>query len=192
MKINKIMRIDKILLTICLLLPIGLSGCQAKPETPAKTEEPTNVTRTTPEPATKNTPQTPATPANVIQTQTGPDGLPVNLAKAQVNGDILTVEVHYSGLPPNQNGGNKFETRRVPISGVSYVDDATSKKYSVLKDSSGVWQAAPIDREDIHFVSKTGSPQVVWFKFPAPPAESQTVSITIPNVGPFNGVRVQR
>jgi hypothetical protein len=130
--------------------------------------------------------------SGAIQTQAGPDGSQVNLVKAAVTGKLLTIELLYS-VPSN------YEDRiyeDYPIEQVSYIDDATSQRYGVVKDQSGTWMASPtLEEAEVQKFSigiEANEPQVVWFKFPAPPESAQTISINIPEVGPFDGVTVQR
>lgn len=128
---------------------------------------------------------TPAPIEAAIQEQPGPGGSRVALNRVQVTGDVLTVQLTYSGGRPTYNYVN--------VSGVSVIDDATSQKISVLKDGEGKWLAAPMSGDNqVRAEIGQPSPSIVWFKFPAPPATSRTVSINIPEVGPFDGVPVTR
>ena len=125
-----------------------------------------------------------AAPAS-IQTQPGPKGAQVSLNKVAVTGDIMTVALSYSG------GECCAYT---PVDKVSAIDDATSQRLGVLKDNAGNWMAAPLysNNSEIRVEGSKDSPAQVWFKFPAPPATSKTVSITIPEVAPFDAVPVTR
>ncbi|CAN5312260.1 hypothetical protein BH10PSE1_BH10PSE1_00070 [soil metagenome] len=124
-----------------------------------------------------------------IQTQAGPAGMQVALVKAQVTGSVLTVQLSYS------IGTDDFASDRFRAEEVAVIDDTTSQRYGVLRDATGRWTASPLESPTSDFVTASthaGAPAVVWFKFPAPPPTSPTVSITIPGVGPFDGVTVQR
>lgn len=132
-----------------------------------------------PEPA----PAPPPAPA-AIQTQPGPEGAQVALNRVAVTGDILTVALSFSG-------GECCSY--LPIEEVSVIDDATSQRIGVLKDNAGQWMAAPLyNGKEVRVEGSKTSPSQVWFKFPAPPATSKTVSITIPKVAPFDAVPVAR
>lgn len=124
---------------------------------------------------------TPVTPA--IQTQTGPGGSQVALNKVAVTGDIMTVSMTFTG------GTCCTYTK---VDQVSAIDDATSQRIGVLKDNAGNWMAAPMYSNDKEVRIDPSKPAVVWFKFPAPPATSKTVSITLPEVAPFDAVPVTR
>lgn len=130
----------------------------------------------------------PAPPqAAPVQTQPGPKGTTVDLVRASVTGDVLTVALTYR----KEKNDCCFYTK---IDEVSVIDDATSQRIGVLKDDQGKWMAAPLyqsDPDQIFFPINDGSAQV-WFKFPAPAAGSKTVSINIPEVLPFDAVPITR
>ena len=122
-----------------------------------------------------------------IQTQPGPYGSEVQLLKAKVAGQILHVSLLY--LPSSE------EKNKVPwnsIEEVSYIDDNTAQLYGVLKDEaeSYLFSAKYINGEQFGIPVDETTP--VWFKFPAPSPETQTISINIPGVGPFVEVPLQR
>lgn len=132
------------------------------------------------------TPSPTPTAAAAIQQQPGPNGSQVSLNRVSVTGDVLTVLVSYIGGKP--------AISFYPVDRVSVIDDATSQQLGILKDGQGHPLAAPLGSDDkqVSAITGQGTPTVVWFKFPAPPATSKTVSINIPEVGPFDGVPVTR
>ncbi|MDP1872936.1 hypothetical protein [Phenylobacterium sp.] len=174
----------------CALL---LAGCGDREE-PAEPVDPVAeaaAARAEPSPlAAQNAAPAPARPAaTTIQTNTGPDGTQVDLTRVRVTGNVLTVELSY------RPAGNDTQWVYLDADEVSIIDDATSQRYGVLRDDSNQWMAAPLQsasRDRLSVQLRRGQPGIVWFKFPAPPAGSPTVSINIPNVGPFDGVAVQR
>jgi hypothetical protein len=124
----------------------------------------------------------PVTP--VIQTQPGPKGHSVALNKVAVAGDILTVATTFSG---------GVCCSRAKLDEVSLIDDATSQRITVLKDNAGNWMAGPLDSGGKEVIAgDSGKTTQIWFKFPAPPLTTKTVSITIPGVAPFDAVPVTR
>ena len=131
---------------------------------------------------------TPATAA--LDTQPGPKGTQVALIKALVRGDILTVELHYT-IGANADSSPIIYEK---MDQINYIDDATSKKYGVLKDQEGTYMASPLrsDNKELRISTSKAGPAIVTIKFPAPPPTSQTISLTIPEVGSFDGVAVQR
>lgn len=128
----------------------------------------------------------PANPA--IRTAAGPEGTTVELTRMQVTGNIMTVELRYS--PPAGATGSQWVY--FPLNEVSLIDDATSQRYGVLQDEQKHWMASPLSGGRIALAMRDGNSALVWFKFPAPPASSPTVSVNIPSVSPFDGVPVTR
>ncbi len=164
-----------------------------------------SCTQSTPPAETANTPPTaapdaanptiaqpapaPAPASTPIASQPGPQGSQWNLTKAAVTGNLLTVQFL---VKPASDKNLFFIDQK--IEDVSVVDDTTSQRYSVLKDDTGKPMASPVASTGrvLHLNIDRGSQAVVWLKFPAPPAGSATVSINIPDVGPFDGVTVRR
>ncbi|APR53642.1 hypothetical protein CA223_19560 [Sphingomonas koreensis] len=166
-----------------------LAACKAAPETNQATPaasapveaEVSGVTRT--DVAASPTP-VPA-PQAAIRTEPGPQGSQVALNKVAVTGDVMTVQLSYTG-----GTGSQY----LKVDDISVIDDASARQLGVLKDASGKPLAAPLSsgsRDNLSFALGR-SPQIVWLKFPAPPATSKTVSINLPGVVPFDGVLVTR
>jgi hypothetical protein len=65
------------------------------------------------------------------------------------------------------------------------IDPAENKKYLVLTDSSNGRIAEVFEGE-----IAPGAQRIAWAKFPAPPAGSTKVSVTIPKFAPFEDVPV--
>lgn len=184
------------------LLALSMAACNpnntaATTETPAATPPaaPPAAPETAPpaaggvERAETVAPLAPATPTLAIQP--GPKGTQVALTKVRVIGDILTVELQAS-LPASADANS--ETVRADIDQVSYIDDATSRKYNVLKDQSGMYMALPLDysKKGVSAIARKSGPGIMSFKFPAPPATSTTLSLSLPGVGSFDGIAIQR
>lgn len=177
------------MLKLSLALIVPLAACNAAPEpdqaSPAATEplegSASGVTRAevTPSPTAQAAPT-----AAAIQTQPALYGAHAALDKVAVTGDVLTVQLTYSGGESSQV---------IKLDEVSMIDDASARQIGVLKDNTGKWLAAPLSNTGKELlVYSANSPAVVWLKFPAPPATSKTVSINIPGTAPFDGVPVTR
>lgn len=172
---------------VLLALTVPLAACSVRDEAENTTEatataEPTGVTR---EEVAAPTPTPTPLAAPVIQSQPGPENNTVALNKVAVTGDILTVSMTFSG--------SRSCCVHIPVDDVSVIDDATSQRISVLKDNTGKYMAAPLESGGRNVgPADYDKPGVVWFKFPAPPATSKTVSIAIPGVAPFDAVPVTR
>lgn len=139
-----------------------------------------------PAPTPTPTPAPAPTPA-AIQVQPGPAGSQVSLTRVAVTGDILTVSLAYA-----RPGMTDAAYDHPKLNEVSVIDDATSQRIGVLKDNNGQWLAAPLGTAGTLDLQLKQTPQIVWFKFPAPPPTTKTVSINIPNVAPFDGVPIAR
>jgi hypothetical protein len=164
-----------------------LTACGPKPaDTPAgNTTTPPEGTVTREEVKPEAPPPAPITQP-VIQTQPGPHGSTVTLNKATVTGDVLTIQLTYG---PVQG----FHSQYLKLDEVSLVDDATAQRISVLKDNADNWLAAPLASGGKALNVVLGdTPAIVWFKFPAPPATSKTVSLNLPEAAPFDGIPVTR
>jgi len=132
-------------------------------------------------------------PPAILSSKKGSNGSQVDLLKAQVFGDTLTVELQYkAGSEANRIAST------YPIDQVSVIDEATAKTYSVLKDQSGSYRASPLQTGqgkqfiNIPIPSDKDKPVSVWFKFAAPPIDTKTISITIPDVGSYKNIGVYR
>ncbi|WP_432769207.1 MAG: hypothetical protein HEQ22_00255 [Sphingopyxis sp.] len=167
---------------------IALAGCNVSekptyPEDTAATASDTGVTRepmATPDPAPVA--RMPAQAA--IQSQPGPDGSQVDLLKVAVTGDILTVTLRCSSA-------EKYNSQSFNVEKISVIDDATSQRLGVLKDDNADWMASNVSGNFLRTDCEV-KPGIIWAKFPAPPVTSPTVSINLPEVGPFDGVPVTR
>lgn len=166
----------------------GLAACDAKKADDTAAPEQANPTIAA-APANPAAAPAPAsqTPVQAIQTQPGPGGTSVALERVAVTGNILTVQLRYIG---GETNNQMFD-----IEQASVIDDATSNRIGVLKDQEGAYMASPllaVKSDKMNILYGRDTPAIVWFKFPAPPATSATVSINIPGVAPFDGVAVTR
>lgn len=67
------------------------------------------------------------------------------------------------------------------------LDAAGGKKYEVLTDSDG----NPLASSNTSYsLDKTGDTHKAWYKFPAPPAEVTSVSLTLKNCEPLEDVAI--
>jgi len=78
-----------------------------------------------------------------------------------------------------------------PALGMNFLDPATKKKHTMLKDDQGYLVA------DMHLPAalKVGPNQIfsTWAKFPAPPDSSKVVTVIIPRTNePFEDVPISQ
>lgn len=170
------------LLALCLV-----AACKQQPSPDTGTAQPpATEAATNPTVALQTAPPPAVAP---IATQIGPKGSQWDLSRVAVTGNVLTVQFNV------RTGDENLWNPSLPLSDVSVVDDATSQRYSPLQDNSGKPMAAPLNTQNdqkLKLDIKKNSNGVIWVKFPAPPVTSQTVSINIPEVAPFDGVAIQR
>ncbi|MEG3179797.1 hypothetical protein [Sphingomonas sp. LT1P40] len=173
-------------LPVAALLP--LVACSVAPESNQTTSATTAPVETSASGVTRAEVVPSPTPTvaaqTVIQTQPASSGTQVALNKVAVTGDVLTVQLTYTGGTASQV---------IAADEVSVIDDANARQLGVLKDNAGKWLAAPLTSSGDQLIFSSGrAPVIVWFKFPAPAGDSKTVSINIPGTAPFDGVPVTR
>ncbi|OAM23827.1 phosphoribosylglycinamide synthetase [Eikenella corrodens] len=159
------------------------------PAPPAPTPTPASNPSLIREPAAPQQQQDPA--AQAIQSKPFGQGT-LALTKAKVVGQILNVEFMY--IPPkNERGDYKFTNEHSgKITDFAYVDEATSKRISLLQDESGKYMTDPAAGVS-NTIGLTGnSPKIIALKFPAPPETSPTITIDFPGAGSFDSVPVSR
>lgn len=132
--------------------------------------------------------------AEALQTQYHDSGAEVHAVKAKVADGVLTVIIRYQ----NDTGGKIEED--FPLSEVYYIDPEENKKYSVLRDENGKWIANPVNNQgkigvvgrDWGLDIENGQAKIMWFKFPEPASDSDTINFVVPNVTPFDGLAISR
>ena len=126
--------------------------------------------------------------ADPLQTQMSMSGdMDVDVIKASILDNIFTVVLVY------RNNGEAKERIYYNFAGVYFIDDTEKKKYHVLKDSNNRWIGAPMNSAgDISKKIAAGGKQLVWFKFPAPPATVESINLVIPGVLPFEELAISR
>lgn len=199
------MRVSQSALVVLSALAL-LTACQKEPEPtpppqpqeqapnpnpapPAPTPTPASNPSLIREPAAPQQQQDPA--AQAIQSKPFGQGT-LALTKVKVVGQILNVEFMY--IPPkNERGDYKFTNEHSgKITDFAYVDEATSKRISLLQDESGKYMTDPAAGVS-NTIGLTGnSPKIIALKFPAPPETSTTITIDFPGAGSFDSVPVGR
>ena len=126
--------------------------------------------------------------ADPLQTQMSMSGdMDVEVLKASILDNIFTIVLLY------RNNGEAKERIYYNFAAVYFIDDTEKKKYHVLKDSNNEWIGAPMNSAgDISRKIAAGGKQLVWFKFPAPPAAVKSINLVIPGVLPFEELAISR
>lgn len=191
----------KLLPLICTAI-LGLTACQR--EDVSEPQQPAAEIQTAPAPSQEPTPATtgndlirqePAPTAPAIQAmQSKPyNNTTVHLTKARVASPILTVEFVFK--PPRKPDGkydyvDRYESA---FDDLAYIDEASAQKVSLLQDENGKFSATPTSSngKTLH-ISGSNKMTTVTLKYPAPPAETQTISINLPQIGSFDGIVISR
>jgi hypothetical protein len=190
------------LLTACQKEPAPTPAPQAQAQAPNSNPAPPAPSAPAPETAPASNPslireqaapapQQQDSAAQAIQSKPFGQGT-LALTKVKVVGQILNVEFMY--IPPkNEKGDYKFTNEHSgKLTDFAYIDEATSKRISLLQDESGKYMTDPAAGVS-NTISLAGStPKVIALKFPAPPETSPTITIDFPGAGSFDSVPVGR
>lgn len=197
----------RLVMTLPLLCAtaFGLTACQKEAPPAPQPQETQAAPNPNPDPAPAPQPaatgndlirQAPAPTAPAIQAmQSKPyNETTVHLTKARVAGPILTVEFVFE--PPRKPDGkydyvNSYEAK---FEELAYIDEASAQKVSILQDENGKYSGSPTlgSLGDTLYVSGSGNMTTVTLKYPAPPEQTQTISITLPKIGSFDGITITR
>lgn len=191
---------------ICTAL-LGLSACQKEeapaqqaaeqnqpaPAQPAANQQSGNATSGE-DLMRKEAPAQPAQGSKIQAIQSKPyNKSTVHLTKAKVVGPILTVEFVFE---PERKPSGDYEylsPYNARLADLSYIDEASAQKVGLLQDESGKFSASPTNRDGKELFMSGGSRMTaVTLKYPAPPANTQTISIDLPEVGSFDSIPVTR
>ena len=129
--------------------------------------------------------------AAVLQTQMGANAnAEVDLIKAQVSGDIMTIILMF-----RNTAGKRIEFD-MNTAETYYIDKAANKKFFMLKDTEKKWVASNVryysSSSSFKFEIKKEGKKLIWMKFPSPAAGVDTIDFSIPGVLPFDGLKVSR
>lgn len=111
----------------------------------------------------------------------------MNVTKVSVVGSILNVELILDNSEKNAININ------FPPSTIYYIDDATAKKNSLLKDDAGQFMITPT-KADGQKIWYLGSDKIVLIslKFAVPAPDSKTISLTLGDYGSFDALPITR
>lgn len=116
----------------------------------------------------------------------------IHLMKAKVVGAILHVE--FVAVPHKKGDGSygSLSISTHKLKNFDYIDEATSKKVTLLQDEDGKYMADPLSGTGDELLVSGSQPKTLSLKFPAPPETSPTITIDFPGVGAFDSVPVSR
>lgn len=132
----------------------------------------------------------PASPAqeSVLASQvTNWNGVVAEVTEFRRKGNTLTVKVRL-----RNQGGAEIQPE-IRYEEVYVMDLAAGKKYTTLQDEAGSYIAALRSgwKDRWYDTLKPGQSQLLWMKFPAPPAEVRAVTLQIPGMPPFEDLAIQ-
>ncbi|MDP9267178.1 MAG: hypothetical protein M3P27_02490 [Acidobacteriota bacterium] len=188
----------------CAVLLLMVAGC-SKSEPAAETAKPAAQSAAQPAPSNPGAANTSApsaapagapmaTPGVIASAQySGDPDLRADLLEVRRNsGGSLTVKWRVvntagsggqAGLVAAPTGKDVYYT--FAWNDLYYIDPAENKRYNFLKDAEG---KNILDVYEGTF--KPGQQRLNWAKFPAPPASSKKVTISLPKFAPFEDVPV--
>lgn len=126
--------------------------------------------------------------AEPLQTQYLDNGAEVHVLKAKVaKNNVLTVVLRY-----DNNTGSSMRVSYY-LEHVYFIDPKENKKYYVLSDQDGNGIASPRSSRSIRSdYFNPGAKMIVWFKFPAPASDTETINLVIPQTVPFDDLPITR
>jgi hypothetical protein len=154
----------------------------AAAETTTATTQTTVVTQTTSAPAAAA-----PTGSAIASQDTNWPSVTAEVTEFRRKGNTLTAKVRFT------NKGSQDASVEVHYGETYLIDTAGGKKYETLKDEKGAYIAALHSGwTDRWYESvKSGAPQTIWIKFPAPPAEVKAITLQIPKTPPFEDLAIQ-
>jgi len=126
-----------------------------------------------------------------IQTQESDtlDGIEVDLKSLKIKDDIITLKFKI------RNAGTEKQSVKINFKNCYIMDQKNQKKYYVLKDSDGKYIAGPIyDNNEggrFWFDIQPEKSKGLWMKFPEPVDETEEITISIPEMPPFEDVKLK-
>lgn len=113
-------------------------------------------------------------------------GVTADITEFKRKGNTLTVRTRLH----NDGGKEAFVTLKYDK--CFLLDADAGKKYQVLKDDAGAAIAqVNSGNDEWHESVKPGQTQIIWMKFPAPPATVKSISLSIDNTPPFDDLAIQ-
>jgi hypothetical protein len=114
-------------------------------------------------------------------------GVVAEVIELRRKGNTLTARVRL------RNQGGAPAKAEVHYDEVYLMDLAAGKKYQVLADEGGSYIAALRSgwKDRWYDDLAPGQGQLLWMKFPAPPAEVRSVTLQVPGVPPFEDLPIQ-
>jgi hypothetical protein len=132
-------------------------------------------------------PASPAQESVLASQETNWNGVVAEVTEFRRKGNTLTVKVRL-----RNQGGAEIQPE-IRYEEVYVMDLAAGKKYTALQDEAGSYIAALRSgwKDRWYDTLKPGQSQLLWMKFPAPPAGVRAVTLQIPGMPPFEDLAIQ-
>ncbi len=173
-------------------------GCNKAPEQTATTSTATPTqatpaaappsTQPAPAPASTGAPPAPQPSAGTLASQeTNWKGVVAEVTEFRRKGNTLTAKVRLT------NRGSATARVEVRFPEAYLIDTGAGKKYNVLKDEKNAYIASLHSGWEDRWYDdmKPGESYLLWMKFPAPPAETKSITLQLPNTPPFEDLAIQ-
>ncbi len=132
-------------------------------------------------------PASPAQESVLASQETNWNGVVAEVTEFRRKGNTLTAKIRL-----RNQGGAEIQPE-IRYEEVYVMDLAAGKKYTTLQDEAGSYIAALRSgwKDRWYNTLKPGQSQLLWMKFPAPPAEVRAVTLQIPGMPPFEDLAIQ-
>ena len=123
-----------------------------------------------------------------IQTQTHNTftGIEVDLLSIETRNNVLTVKFKV------RNTDKEKQSMKFNFFDCYVLDEINQKKYFALKDADGMFIGGPFYDNDkggrFWFDIAAGKPMGIWIKFPEPTGQPKSITLSIPDLAPFEEV----
>jgi hypothetical protein len=167
-----------VIVLLALALSLFVSACKQDGGVPLQSSQSTPSSATATKVAVSAAPEKPADA--LASTNTNFGGVVADVTEFRRKGSVLTALVRL------RNQGTGIALVDIGFAD-SYVMDAGSKKYQVLKDEEGAFIASPRVGDGL----VDGGTRTLWMKFPAPPPELRKATLVLPGMPPFEDLPIQ-
>ncbi|AMY07000.1 hypothetical protein LuPra_00164 [Luteitalea pratensis] len=174
---------------LALALPLLVAACQRDTGAPKAAEAATTAPAATPAAAPGPTSTArvavtppPETPSDALASHlTDWDGVVADVTEFRRKGNVLTALVRL------RSQGTQIQVIEVFFDSIYVIDEASGKKYQVLRDEKGTPIASSGAAEGI----LGGATKLMWMKFPAPPPEVRKATLALMKMQPFEDLPIQ-
>ena len=124
----------------------------------------------------------PETPSDALASHlTDWDGVVADVTEFRRKGNVLTALVRL------RSQSTQIQVIEVFFDSIYVIDEASGKKYQVLRDEKGTPIASSGAAEGI----VGGATKLMWMKFPAPPPEVRKATLALMKMQPFEDLPIQ-